>query len=235
MCTSSGHSTSTTARISSLIASISFASMNDRRAAKSSSVRTRPCTVCDPILNVPSCTRSVAPPYYCAPACPHGGVNAKTIIAAVHDPDQHQYRCGGARKHGADEPYAIEGGHPPHHAWDNGWSTTESPSSAIIQSADCQRGLYVVDAGDGVARRLAKAGINVREIGTIFITHHHDDHTAGLGTLMSVAWDNQRTQPINVFGPPRSEDLVKAAHHKCRDQDCRRRSHGTDRPGVLRS
>ena len=71
--------------------------------------------------------------------------------------------------------------------------------------------LYVVDAGDGVARRLAKAGINVRDIGTIFLTHHHDDHTAGLGTLMSVAWDNQRTQPINVYGPPRTEDLVKAA------------------------
>src|SRR5262249_47987085 len=63
---------------------------------------------------------------------------------------------------------------------------------------------YVIDAGDGVARRIAKAGINVRDIGTIFITHHHDDHTAGLGTLMSVAWDNQRTRPINVYGPPQT-------------------------------
>jgi ribonuclease BN (tRNA processing enzyme) len=70
---------------------------------------------------------------------------------------------------------------------------------------------YVVDAGDAVARRLAKAGIDVREIGTIFITHHHDDHTAGLGTLMSLAWDRQRTKPINVYGPPRTEELVKAA------------------------
>ena len=71
--------------------------------------------------------------------------------------------------------------------------------------------LYVVDAGDGAARRIAKAGFNVRDVGTIFITHHHDDHTAGLGTLMSTAWDNQRTTPINVYGPPRTEDLVKAA------------------------
>jgi ribonuclease BN (tRNA processing enzyme) len=71
--------------------------------------------------------------------------------------------------------------------------------------------LYVIDAGDGVARRIAKAGSNVRDVGTIFITHHHDDHTAGLGTLMSVAWDNHRTKPINVYGPPRTEDLVKAA------------------------
>jgi ribonuclease BN (tRNA processing enzyme) len=70
---------------------------------------------------------------------------------------------------------------------------------------------YVIDAGDGVARRIAKAGINVRDIGTIFITHHHDDHTAGLGTLMSVAWDNQRTSPINVYGPRPTEALVKAA------------------------
>jgi ribonuclease BN (tRNA processing enzyme) len=70
---------------------------------------------------------------------------------------------------------------------------------------------YVVDAGDGVARRLAKAGINVREIGIVFITHHHDDHTAGLGTLLSVAWDQNRTKPIHVYGPDRTIELVKAA------------------------
>ena len=71
--------------------------------------------------------------------------------------------------------------------------------------------LYVIDAGDGATRRIAQAGFNVRDVGTIFITHHHDDHTAGVGTLMSVAWDNQRTKPINVYGPPKTEDLVKAA------------------------
>ena len=70
---------------------------------------------------------------------------------------------------------------------------------------------YIIDAGDGVARRVAEAGIDVREIGIIFITHHHDDHTAGLGTLMSLAWDRQRTKPIQVYGPPRTEELVAAA------------------------
>jgi ribonuclease BN (tRNA processing enzyme) len=71
--------------------------------------------------------------------------------------------------------------------------------------------LYVVDAGDGVTRRIAQAGFNVRDVGTVFLTHHHDDHTAGLGTLMSAAWDNQRIKPINVYGPPKTEDLVRAA------------------------
>lgn len=74
---------------------------------------------------------------------------------------------------------------------------------------------YVVDAGDGVSRRMARAGVDVREVGTIFLTHHHDDHTAGLGTLMSLAWDRQRTDPINVYGPPRTEELVEGIVRYC--------------------
>lgn len=74
---------------------------------------------------------------------------------------------------------------------------------------------YVIDAGDGAARRLSRAGINLHDIGTIFITHHHDDHTAGLSTLMSLAWDRQRTEPIQVYGPPRTEELVQAAVQYC--------------------
>jgi ribonuclease BN (tRNA processing enzyme) len=70
---------------------------------------------------------------------------------------------------------------------------------------------YVVDAGDGVTRRMAKADVNICGVGTIFITHHHGDHTAGLGTLMSVAWAQGRTAPINVYGPPGTERLVEAA------------------------
>src|SRR5260370_7619308 len=53
--------------------------------------------------------------------------------------------------------------------------------------------LYVVDAGDGVARRIAKAGFNVRDVATIFITHHHDDPTPGLCTLIPAPLDNQQT------------------------------------------
>jgi ribonuclease BN (tRNA processing enzyme) len=74
---------------------------------------------------------------------------------------------------------------------------------------------YVVDAGDGVARRMARAGAEVRDVGIIFLTHHHDDHTAGLGTLMSLAWDRQRTEPINVYGPPRTRELVDATVRYC--------------------
>src|SRR4029077_15238565 len=35
--------------------------------------------------------------------------------------------------------------------------------------------LYVIDAGDGLARRLARGGYAIRDIDHVFITHLHDD------------------------------------------------------------
>jgi ribonuclease BN (tRNA processing enzyme) len=61
---------------------------------------------------------------------------------------------------------------------------------------------YVIDAGDGVTRRLTKLGTNFRNIDDIFITHPHSDHTSGLGALMSVVYDANRSNPVNIYGPP---------------------------------
>lgn len=70
---------------------------------------------------------------------------------------------------------------------------------------------YLIDAGDGVVRRLTQAGVNFRQIGKVFITHDHDDHTAGLGTLLSYEWDFQRHDPVDVYGPPGTAAVVKGA------------------------
>ena len=63
--------------------------------------------------------------------------------------------------------------------------------------------------GDGTTRRLAKMRFNFRTLGTLFITHGHNDHTGGLGMVLSSAWTAQRTVPINVYGPPGTAALVK--------------------------
>jgi ribonuclease BN (tRNA processing enzyme) len=70
---------------------------------------------------------------------------------------------------------------------------------------------YLIDAGDGVARRIVQAGANFRTINTIFITHNHSDHTAGLATLLDVQWEYAKREPTNVYGPPSTARLVKAA------------------------
>src|SRR5712672_2349973 len=72
------------------------------------------------------------------------------------------------------------------------------PSNLLIVNST----QYVIDAGDGVTRRLTRLGTNFRNIDNIFITHPHSDHTGGLGALMTVMYDNQRTNVVNIYGPP---------------------------------
>src|SRR5579863_4917113 len=60
--------------------------------------------------------------------------------------------------------------------------------------------LYLIDAGDGVTRRVVQAGYDFRKIGKIFITHVHDDHTDGLATLLGSEWEFQRSEPIDIYG-----------------------------------
>src|SRR5215204_2298499 len=55
---------------------------------------------------------------------------------------------------------------------------------------------YVIDAGDGVTRRLTRLKTNFRDIGNIFITHPHSDHTSGLGALMTVMYDAGRADLV---------------------------------------
>ncbi|MBX9452388.1 MAG: MBL fold metallo-hydrolase [Mesorhizobium sp.] len=69
---------------------------------------------------------------------------------------------------------------------------------------------YIVDAGNGVARQLMLAGIAAHRVGRIFITHHHDDHNADMGTLMGLAWSNGRASPSEAYGPPGTEAMVEA-------------------------
>jgi ribonuclease BN (tRNA processing enzyme) len=70
--------------------------------------------------------------------------------------------------------------------------------------------LYLVDAGDGVTRRIVQAGYDFGQIGKIFITHAHSDHTAGLASLLVTRWEFQPRDPVDVYGSG-AEELVKGA------------------------
>ena len=88
------------------------------------------------------------------------------------------------------------------------------PTAARAQSSNLlivNGALYLIDAGDGVTRRLARGAYAIRDVDHIFITHLHDDHTAGLIPLMSVQYDMARNKPVDIHGPPGTETLVRAA------------------------
>jgi len=61
---------------------------------------------------------------------------------------------------------------------------------------------YVVDCGNGVARQLVLAGVDLSRIRHVFITHHHSDHNADFGTLLLLAWTAGLKTPVDSWGPP---------------------------------
>ncbi|MFK0277709.1 MBL fold metallo-hydrolase [Ensifer sp. NPDC090286] len=59
----------------------------------------------------------------------------------------------------------------------------------------------VVDCGLGVTRGLTDAGVTLKTLDLIVITHLHSDHVLELGPLIHTAWTAGLSQPVRVFGP----------------------------------
>jgi ribonuclease BN (tRNA processing enzyme) len=70
---------------------------------------------------------------------------------------------------------------------------------------------YLVDAGENVTRRIVQSKTDFTKVGKIFITHPHNDHTGGIANLLSVAWQYARKEPIEIMGPPGTEETVQGA------------------------
>ncbi|MFC4171310.1 MBL fold metallo-hydrolase [Microvirga sp. GCM10011540] len=79
-----------------------------------------------------------------------------------------------------------------------------NPANLILSGGTA----YLVDCGYGTTRQLLASGVQPHELGAIFITHHHSDHTLELGPLLYHAWIGGLRSPIDVFGPPPLAALI---------------------------
>lgn len=73
-----------------------------------------------------------------------------------------------------------------------------APANAIVIGD----GIYVIDCGNGVARQMVLAGLDLKRIRDVFITHQHSDHNADYGNLLLLAWETGLNTPVNTYGPP---------------------------------
>ncbi|NKX44913.1 MBL fold metallo-hydrolase [Roseicyclus persicicus] len=59
----------------------------------------------------------------------------------------------------------------------------------------------VVDCGLGVSKGLVEAGVDLKTLDLVFVTHLHSDHVLELGPLLHTAWTSGLATPVQVFGP----------------------------------
>jgi ribonuclease Z len=72
------------------------------------------------------------------------------------------------------------------------------PATAVVVG----RRVFLFDAGPGVMRRAAAAGLPIDGVTAAFITHLHSDHTLGLPDLLLTSWVMGRAAPMRLHGPP---------------------------------
>ena len=87
------------------------------------------------------------------------------------------------------------------------WRSRSAPAQAII----VEDSVYVVDCGNGVARQLVLAGVRLRDVRDIFLTHHHSDHNADYGALLLLAWVAGRSARVATWGPPPLASMTELA------------------------
>jgi len=95
--------------------------------------------------------------------------------------------------------------------------------STLIRTGDIR---LLFDAGRGVPIRLTQAGVPLRDVNAVFLTHLHSDHVSGLADLWLTGWlpppYGQRSVPFRVYGPRLRPD------RHARDDDHLERAHAAD-------
>ena len=75
--------------------------------------------------------------------------------------------------------------------------------------------LYQFDAGEGFSSSLLRLKLNHSDIGTIFISHGHADHIAGLFLEIQMMHLAKRTRPLSIHMPEELVDPIRKFLSDC--------------------
>lgn len=86
--------------------------------------------------------------------------------------------------------------------------TKSLPQSTVLMVGN---DAYLLDAGYGASLRLVEAGIPLRNLKGIFITHLHSDHVVDYPAVLMNGWASGLKTPIKVFGPQGIGEMTEHA------------------------
>jgi ribonuclease Z len=69
--------------------------------------------------------------------------------------------------------------------------------------------VLLFDCGHDVAQRLTQAGVALKDVSAVFLTHLHSDHVVGFPDLWLTGLQRGRMDPIPVFGPDGTVDMMR--------------------------
>jgi ribonuclease BN (tRNA processing enzyme) len=90
-----------------------------------------------------------------------------------------------------------------------GGPTPKPNRAAPAQVVVVGGGSYVVDCGNGVARQMVLAGLDLRAIRGVFLTHLHSDHAADYGNLLLLSWASDLASRVDAYGPPPLAEMTR--------------------------
>lgn len=84
--------------------------------------------------------------------------------------------------------------------------TSGGPRASVHRAATAQAivvdgQIYIIDFGNGIGRQMVAAALSVRDVRAGFLTHHHSDHNADIGTLFLTEWALLNRE-VQLIGPP---------------------------------
>lgn len=93
-----------------------------------------------------------------------------------------------------------------------GTSASRPTVERNVTSLALRRGgeTLLFDCGEGTQRQMMRYGVSFN-VSDIFFTHMHADHILGVIGLVRTMALQGRTEPMRLFGPPKSERLLRQA------------------------
>jgi ribonuclease BN (tRNA processing enzyme) len=89
------------------------------------------------------------------------------------------------------------------------------------------------DVGRGAIQRIAQKRLSIASLGPLFISHLHVDHVGELANYLITSWMSGRRQPVPVFGPPGTADMIDLLVHRVYELDVRFRTEGETAMGPF--